>query len=189
MTGGNGTVGTKTYMVIQEDLNGTSNGRTPHGVSNRYCEMFLLDMDIAEPTWSDLQRMAITSPGAEITGACVAKFGENGEKQWLLFNNQHPSSSNPFPHNNSHTVALRVDDVTSLTEGGNFTGEDVFQIYPNPTARTLFFNRKTDVALYNMSGQRLKAVRDAKQMDVSDLTPGAYFVQTIDGEVQKLIVK
>ncbi|MEM9992184.1 MAG: alkaline phosphatase PhoX, partial [Bacteroidota bacterium] len=33
----------RSFLVIQEDLNGTSNGRVPAGVSNRLCELYLLD--------------------------------------------------------------------------------------------------------------------------------------------------
>lgn len=45
-------IGNKSYMVIQEDLNGTSFGRTPLNIGKTMCEMFLLDMSIQNPTIS-----------------------------------------------------------------------------------------------------------------------------------------
>ncbi len=62
-------IGGKPYLVICEDLNGTSYGRTPEGVSNRTCELFLLDLAKSSPLPSDLIRLSVTPQGAEITGA------------------------------------------------------------------------------------------------------------------------
>ena len=46
-----------------------------------------------------------------------------------------------------------------------------------------------DAAIYNVSGQRLKVVRDTKTINVSDLTPGIYFIQNTEGKTVKFIVE
>lgn len=90
----------KRYLIICEDLNGTSFGRVPFGMSNRSCEIYALDLD-AEPKIENLTRLAIVPYGAEVTGACAIDNGNT-----LLFNSQHPSSYNQYPYNNSLTVAI-----------------------------------------------------------------------------------
>ena len=61
---GFGTFNGQEYMLICEDLNGTSNGRMPQGVSNRTCELFMLDMSIDNPGYDDLIRIAEVPIGA-----------------------------------------------------------------------------------------------------------------------------
>ncbi len=38
------------FLVICEDLNGDDWGRVPAGTGNRTCELFLLDLNIENPT-------------------------------------------------------------------------------------------------------------------------------------------
>ena len=63
------------------------------------------------------------------------------------------------------------------------------KVWPNPVARELKFNKVLDAAIYNQSGQRIKVFRGQESIDVSDLTPGFYFLNTSEGEVQRLIIK
>lgn len=178
-------VGTKTYMVICEDLNGTSHGRMPAGVSNRSCEMFILDMDIANPTIDDLVRIAQVPVGAEITGARATPDGKT-----LFFNSQHPNTANPFPYNNSLTIAITgwdyIEDTSNLDE---IEQDDLFQVYPNPTSRFIYFNETMDVALYDMSGKLIRVERDASSMDIMGLKPGTYYLKNLKGQTKKLIIQ
>lgn len=178
--------GGKTYMIINEDLNGTSMGRVPLGVSNRTCELYMLDME-AEPTYDNLIRIAVVPLGAEVTGACPTPDGKS-----LLVNSQHPSSDNPFPYNNSLTFELTGWDkvATSIQIEDDSNDEDgAFKIWPNPVSRELRLNQITDVAIYDATGTRVKVYRNTDVVDVSSLTPGAYFVKNLEGDVQKLIVQ
>lgn len=178
------TINGQDYMLINEDLNGTSKGRTPAGVGNRTCELFLLDMSIQNPTLNDLVRIAVVPVGAEVTGAIGTPDGKT-----ILFNSQHPSTSNPFPYNNSMTIAMTGwDQVTIGLPEGTFEGE-AFQMYPNPATRTLYFNERTDVAIYDVNGKRMNVFREVENIDISFLAPGVYFVQNAEGITQRLIVK
>ncbi|MCH2223546.1 MAG: choice-of-anchor I family protein [Crocinitomicaceae bacterium] len=178
-------VGEKTYMVICEDLNGTSHGRMPAGISNRSCEMFILDMDIANPSIDDLVRIAQVPVGAEITGARATPDGKT-----LFFNSQHPSTSNPFPYNNSLTIAItgwdRLEDTSSLDE---IESNDLFSVYPNPTSRFIYFNEVMDVALYNMAGKLIRVERNVDSMDILGLNPGTYYIKNLKGQTKKLIIQ
>lgn len=183
----------KPYMIIEEDLIGRSQGRMPADFQNvTSCELWLLDMSIEYPTTDDLIRLAVTPAGAEVTGAAFTPDGKS-----LLVNAQHPSTSNPFPHNHSYTFAIHgFDKLTAadLTEPtiesrNNELNEEAFTVFPNPTTRLVYFNTTTDAALYNQNGQRLMVVRNANSMDVSKLAAGIYFIQNAKGQTITLSIQ
>lgn len=180
----------KRYMLILEDLNGTSYGRTPlEYPDDRMCEMYLLDMEVTDPTVDDLIRLTQTPRGAEITGACATPDGKS-----ILINSQHPDSSNPYPYNNSLTFAITgFDDSGAIGTLSTFSFDDVdeedFIIYPNPTERIVYFNRTTDIAMYDITGKRINVYRDVKSIDISNLSTGTYLLKTKEGDAKKLLVK
>lgn len=175
----------QSYLIINEDLNGRSYGRVPRAVDNSTCELWMLDLSITNPEVDDLLRIAVVPLGAEVTGSIATPDGKT-----LLVNSQHPSTSNPFPFNNSLTFALTGWDAipSSVFEAPTFTGE-AFEIFPNPASRMLYFNIMSDVALYNINGQRIRVYRNVNNIDIHDLTPGTYFIQNQDGITRKLVVQ
>lgn len=178
-------VGDDSYMVICEDLNGTSKGRMPEGISNRLCEVFLLDMSIPNPSIDDLIRIAAVPLGAEVTGACVTPDGKT-----LLINSQHPSSLNDFPYNNSLTIAISGwDQLAGVGLAEQLVSTNGFSVYPNPVSRELSLSVISDIAIYNAEGKRVKVARNTKTVDVSDLTSGIYFVKNAEGQTRKLVVR
>ncbi|MCT4624299.1 MAG: DUF839 domain-containing protein [Schleiferiaceae bacterium] len=178
-------VGSKNYMVIQEDLNGSSYGRVPDGVSNRTCEVYIFDMDDPTPTIAELKRISVVPVGAEVTGARATPDGKT-----LFINSQHPDGSNPFPYNHSLTYAITGWDaaVLSLYEDPKFEGSG-FQIYPNPASRDLNFNETSDIAIYSAEGKRMKVFKNVDRINISDLKAGIYYVRNVKGETQKLIIQ
>ena len=179
------TIDNQSFLVIQEDLNGTSYGRMPAGVSNRTCEMYLLDLSIDNPTVNDLIRLTAVPTGAEVTGAISSPDGKS-----LLFNAQHPSSSNPFPYNHSLTMAIHGFDKLTVNDlKPAFSEESTFQIFPNPTSQSLHFNKVADVAIYAVDGKRMKVYRGVKEIDLSEFEAGIYFLQNASGQIEKLIIQ
>lgn len=179
------TVGQTDYMVICEDLNGTSHGRMPAGVSNRSCELYILDMTISNPTLNDLVRIAQTPVGAEITGVRATPDGKT-----LFFNSQHPSSSNPFPYNNSLTIALTGWDKMESVGLEEIAKENSqFNVYPNPTSRYVYFDEVMDIAIYNSQGRLISVERQTQMLDIMGITPGTYFIKNEKGQTKKLIIQ
>lgn len=178
------TIGSKTYMMIEEDLNGTSYNRMPNGLTQTVCELYLLDMSITNPTINDLQRLSACAPGAEITGA-VQLDGKT-----ILVNSQHPNSSNIAPYNNSLTYAisgLDGSDPVGITEA--VVKSNTFSVYPNPTARELHISQPMDIAIYDVNGSRIKVMRNAQTVDVSDMAAGIYFIRNTEGETLRFVVE
>lgn len=177
----------ESYMIIQEDLNGTSHGRVPGNITNRTCEAFLLNLNVANPTINDLTRISVVPQGAEITGATFTPDGKT-----ILINVQHPSSTNPFPYNHSLTYAITgwdkvIYDVVSVPQVDG--SEEGFSIYPNPAFRELRFNTTTDIALYDVTGKRILVKRNVNSINVEHLEPGNYFIQNAGGETRKLVIQ
>lgn len=135
---------------------------------------------------NDLVRIAATPFGAEITGAAVT-----ADHKTLLFNSQHPDATNPFPYNNSITVALTGWDKAQTAGYLDLVkkGDEIFGIYPNPASRVLYLNKVSDIAIYNSQGHRVSVYRGVESVDIADLTPGVYFIQNQDGITKKLIVE
>lgn len=179
------TIDGKSFLVIQEDLNGITYNRVPAGVTNPTCEVYLLDLSIKNPTVDNLIRLTAVPRGAEVTGLIQTPDGKS-----LLINSQHPNVANPFPYNHSLTFAIHGLDKLKVTALQEPTLEKTgFKVYPNPTTRIVYFNKTTDIAIYNIEGKRLRVERNTNQVDVSDLTTGMYFVQTAEGETAKLMVQ
>lgn len=180
------TIDGQSFLIINEDLNGSSFGRVPAGISNRTCEVYLLNLATENPTVDDLIRLTAVPAGAEVTGAMPTPDGKS-----LLLNSQHPSSTNPFPFNHSLTFAIHGFDEVTVTglDTPDIPESEGFTIYPNPTTRLVYFNSTIDAALYNAAGQRIRVYRNVNQIDVSDLPAGAYFVQSQSGDVQQLVIQ
>ncbi len=179
-------VGNKEYLVISEDLNGTSFGRVPAGSINTRCEMFLLDLSIAYPSHNDLMRVSITPTGAEITGCVGTPDGKT-----LFVNSQHPSTDNPYPYNNSLTYAITGWDKEDLVIANPKTNSinSTFSVYPNPVSRILNISEASDIAIYNQNGQRIAVYRNVSTIDISGFAAGTYLVQNGTGETLKIIVE
>jgi len=178
------TIGEVSYMLICEDLNGTSNGRMPAGYGNKTCELFMLDMRIETPGLNDLIRIAEVPMGAEVTGVRGMPDGKT-----ILFNSQHPSGSNPFPYNNSCTIALTGFDkgFAAVPVIDNSTEE--FKIYPNPASNMVYMNKTTDVAIYNAVGELINVLTAVDKINISNLPAGTYYIQTAEKETKTLIIQ
>lgn len=192
----------KDYLVINEDLNGLSMNRVPAGVTKAVSEIYYVDLSIQNPTVDDLHRFVIGPFGAETTGGVFTPDGNT-----YFVNIQHPSSTNVFPFNNSTTIAIsgfdayirqsveaektaRTIDLTTTPAVDEAGKESVsFQIYPNPASRELHFNKTTDVSVYTAEGQVVKVERGVKTINIADLDRGIYYIQTTEGEVQKLVIE
>jgi len=180
----------KKYLVIQEDLIGTSQGRVPPSAAaaNRVlCEVYWLDLSIQNPTVNDLKRMLIGANGSEVTGA---RFTPDGKTMFV--NIQHPSSTLAAPYNTSYTIAVwgYAGETTNLFEDPKFDHKSgKLQMQVNPLSRFAFFSEAVDVELYNAAGKRLERHKNIRQMDVAHLNAGQYYVRLNGRDTHKLVMQ
>ena len=131
--------------------------------------------------------ISVVPRGAEGTGAIASPDGKT-----LFVNSQHPSSSNPFPYNHSLTYAItgwsEFSEVTSNSVSID-KNASLFNIFPNPVARTINFDEVMDVAIYNMEGKRLKVARNTKSIDIQDLPAATYVIMNDKGYARKFVVQ
>lgn len=171
----------KSYLLIQEDLNGVSHGRVHPGVVNRSCEFWIVDLDGRESAEvEELVRLGVVPVGAEVTGARpIYDPSDMDNAIALLINSQHPKAFNEAPYHNSVTVSITGwgDAITSIMEDGGLEDRALVKVYPNPTADVIGFEMVADAALYDADGRRIRIVRNASEMFVGDLSSGAYFLK------------
>jgi len=161
----------KTWLVICEDLNGESMGRTPRYVGNSTCEVYILDMAL-EPKIENLRRIAVMPLGAEATGACATPDGKT-----LFLNVQHPDGANPFPFNHSMTLALTgwdrlPEQAFPLTQ----PDEQPAWLTFDAVSRRLQLSETGDLAVYSANGKRVRVARRVASMELSDLPEGRYII-------------
>lgn len=172
------TLGSKTYLVICEDIIGRTQNRVPSSVSQDYSELYWLDLSIENPTRDDLKRMLVGARGAEVTGA---RFTPDGKTMFV--NIQHPASGNTAPYNRSYTLAIwGYETPTGLIfDPPKFERSEKLQVSVNMVSRIAYFDRRTDVSLYNTAGRRLDRQRNTDRLDIAQLVPGTYFLRFPDG--------
>lgn len=177
----------KTFMVIEEDLNGTSFGRMPNtGMRGTNCEAWLLDMTKA-PTIDNLYRLAISPYGSEITG-----FASLDDGNTVLINSQHPDNATISDAAAKNSLTFAVSGlkqlVNSIDKDSDERNAVAVTVYPNPTSTQLNFSTPSDAALYNATGDRVRVVRQASSLDISDVAAGVYYVRFADGTTQQVVV-
>lgn len=66
-----------------------------------------------------------------------------------------------------------------------------FNVFPNPVNKgnTLYFNRKQDYELYDMSGKLIGKEKNALIINTSNLAAGVYLIKTSEGHLKRMIVK
>lgn len=179
----------KTFMLVEEDLNGVNLGRMPNtGMKATNCEAWLLDMS-KTPSIDNLYRLAISPFGSEITG--VTSFDDGNT---VLINVQHPDAAaiSDAVGKNSHTFAVSgFKQLVSSIEQDDKDGASAsgIRVFPNPTSTSLNFDTAVDAALYDAAGNRIRVVRNASTMDISDIAQGTYYVRFADGATRQVVIQ
>ncbi|MCB9224475.1 MAG: choice-of-anchor I family protein [Crocinitomicaceae bacterium] len=76
-----------------------------------------------------------------------------------------------------------IPDVTGIDEEVATN----FMIYPNPVKDVLFFNAKTDVQIYDLSGQLVLSGNQTDRINVAELTNGLYLIRNADGNTMRFV--
>jgi secreted PhoX family phosphatase len=184
------TVGTRHYLVITENINGTSQGRVSAAAASanrEITELYWLEIPAngAKPTLDSLKRMVVGPAGAELTGPYLTPDGKT-----LFVNVQHPSTGNPAPYNRAYTLAIwGYQTATGLAfDPPAFRKSDKLQVEVNAAARIAYFDRTTDVEVFNAAGRRLERHKGVRMIDISNMGTGSYYLRFPGAETHQLIV-
>ncbi|MDR6487487.1 hypothetical protein J2799_001992 [Chryseobacterium vietnamense] len=92
----------------------------------------------------------------------------------------------------SGTLSMyEVATPATLGTGEIKAKQATFNIFPNPVNKgnTLYFNRKQDYELYDMSGKLIGKEKNALTINMANLSTGVYLVKTSEGQIKRVIVK
>ncbi len=92
----------------------------------------------------------------------------------------------------SGTLSMyEVATPATLGSGEIKAEQATFNIFPNPVNKgnTLYFNRKQNYELYDMSGKLIRKEKNALTISTSNLSTGVYLVKTSEGQIKRVIVK
>ena len=91
----------------------------------------------------------------------------DGNANWIVFTQSTPDASN---------------GISAVNDS-----EEKWTVFPNPTADVLYFSQLTSGRLYSNEGRMVKNWTNQKQIDLSDIAAGVYYVSN-GTTVQKIIV-
>lgn len=175
----------KAYLVVNEDINGTSEGRVSchyTGFNMLVNEIWFVDFANPAPTLEDAQLFAIGPTQAETTGGVFSP-----DMGTYFVNVQHadnPQNQAPF-NNTSVTVAISGFDAPvnrSVVQPGQGN-------YALEGCERLFFGTRTDVQLTNAFGQTMRHGFGVREMDITGLPKGQYSLTSTAGHRYTLTLK
>jgi secreted PhoX family phosphatase len=179
------------YLVINEDLNGSSFNRLPDDYSGWACEMYLLDASITNPTLNDLIRIGVGPTGSELTGGNGTQDGKS-----ILVNAQHPGADKyPFRSHESTTLSLTgFDKLASINDAKiniDWTADQGFQYNSNLHYQVLFVGGTDKVQALDWNGEPYGEVVSRENNDFIGITPagtGEYYITVNHERTDKYIV-
>ncbi|SDL44881.1 choice-of-anchor I family protein [Chryseobacterium taihuense] len=95
---------------------------------------------------------------------------------------------------NEISGTLSMYEVTlppTLSTGEVKAEKATFNVFPNPVIKgnLVYFNRKQNYEMYDMSGKLMSKEKNALTIDTSKLSTGVYIIKTDEGFTKRIIVK
>ncbi|UGS23510.1 choice-of-anchor I family protein [Flavobacterium channae] len=91
----------------------------------------------------------------------------------------------------SGTITIYEVDENTLSSSDFSVDPKTFVIFPNPASNSelVYFNRKADIELFDLTGKLILSEKDALTINISKLQTGVYIVKTSEGITKRLVVK
>lgn len=143
----------------------------------------------------------ITNPGSPVftdykhSRLTSAYGGDNGPEGIIYIAPENTTTGKGYviiANEISGTLSMyEVATSPTLGTGEVKTEKATFNVFPNPVNKgnTLYFNRKQDYELFDMSGKMIGNEKNALTIETSNLSTGVYLIKTSEGHVKRIIVK
>lgn len=119
--------------------------------------------------------------------------GDNGPEGITYIKPENSPNGTPYilvANEISGTITIFEVDRNALNNSDFISETKTFAIFPNPSENGIvYFNRMADYELFDISGKKIFAEKEAFTINTSQLSKGIYLVKTSEGIVEKLIVK
>ena len=119
--------------------------------------------------------------------------GDNGPEGITYIKPENSPNGTPYilvANEISGTITIFEVDRNALSDSDFISETKTFAIFPNPSENGIvYFNRMADYELFDISGKKIYAEKEAFTINTSQLSKGIYLVKTSEGIVEKLIVK
>lgn len=141
--------------------------------------------DPNNPTFTDYKHSRFTS----------AYGGDNGPEGIIYIAPENTTTNKGYvivANEISGTLSMyEVATPATLGTGEIKAEQAAFNVFPNPVNKgnILYFNRKQDYELYDMSGKLIGKEKSALTINTSTLSAGVYLVKTSEGQIKRVIVK
>ncbi|MGU3376119.1 choice-of-anchor I family protein [Chryseobacterium sp. M5A1_1a] len=141
--------------------------------------------DPNHPTFTDYKHSRSTS----------AYGGDNGPEGIIYIAPENTTTNKGYviiANEISGTLSMyEVAVAPTLGTGETKSEKETFNVFPNPVNKgnTLYFNRKQDYELYDLSGKLIGKEKNAFTINTSNLSTGVYLVKTSEGHLKRVIVK
>ncbi|MFP3834665.1 choice-of-anchor I family protein [Chryseobacterium sp. SIMBA_028] len=141
--------------------------------------------DPGNPTFTDYKHSRLTS----------AYGGDNGPEGIIYIAPENTTTNKGYviiANELSGTLSMYEVAIPPTLGTDEITSEKAtFNVFPNPVNKgnTLYFNRKQDYELYDMSGKLIGKEKNALTISTSTLSTGVYLVKTSEGHLKRIIVK
>jgi hypothetical protein len=89
----------------------------------------------------------------------------------------------------SGTLTLFEINATNLSTPEYAPGPKTFVLFPNPAVNGIVYFNRVDIEVFDYSGKKIHAAKQALTIDTSSFATGIYLVRTSEGITKKLVVK
>lgn len=181
--------------------------RLSNTANNTYVVQYTADRTATTPIWVDAQTFTFTPDSGGTTGdvwynlrtvdfSLLTILNNNPNVAFRVVSAFDPVAGNYLAATSNSTYStsgtVRFDMVTvsaavlSIDEFVNV--QNKFLFYPNPVKdNMIYFNGFSSVSIYDNLGKNVLNATDVKQLGVSNLNSGLYFIKNSEGKVSKMI--
>lgn len=179
-------IGDRNYLLVQEDLNGLSQGRVSaeaEAAGRNICEAYLLDLE-APATIDNLKRVVVGPAGSELTGGIFTPDGTT-----MFINPQHPDAKLAAPYNTSYTLAVWGFDANITRIAGRPARGRNLGVAVDPVGRWAQFDRAIDVKIHDAAGTRIGSYQGVNAIDLAPFRAGTYFLDAGKDGVHRIVIQ